>query len=175
MIGTVFNPSNCCFLSSQALNSNQFDPNVPDTGNLTTHNLLWDFVANTFIWVDTKTNLIVKELGGVSKQIAGFLNQSSTSEPEFSEVSNNTGYTINTFYTSPGSYTLEVDGLKPDEKILILTQSVSSVSGGKIETINLSNDGLSNIINIRSYSDTFLVNDIITNMSFKIEIYKIAI
>jgi hypothetical protein len=72
MIGTPYNPDNCTFLASQALNANQFNPNVPDTGNLTTHNLLWDFVENKMYWVDTKTNLIVQELssGGTSIGIA---------------------------------------------------------------------------------------------------------
>ena len=64
MIGIPFNPNNCIFIASQALNSNQFDPNVPDTGNLTTHNLLFDTVNNSLIWVDTKTNIIVQETAG---------------------------------------------------------------------------------------------------------------
>ena len=40
MIGVPFNPNNCIFIANQALNSNQFDPNVPDTGNLTTHTII---------------------------------------------------------------------------------------------------------------------------------------
>ena len=64
MIGIPFNPNNCIFLASQALNANQFDPSVPDTGNLTTHNLLFDTVNNSIIWVNTKTNIIVQETAG---------------------------------------------------------------------------------------------------------------
>lgn len=64
MIGAPFNPANCCFIASQAFNANQFDQSVPDTGNTTMHNLLWDFVANKFYWVNAKTNIIVQELGG---------------------------------------------------------------------------------------------------------------
>lgn len=64
MIGVPFNPDTCIFLSSQALNSNQFNPSVPDAGNITTHNLLFDTVNNSLIWVDTKTNLIVQETSG---------------------------------------------------------------------------------------------------------------
>ena len=64
MIGIPFNPNNCIFITSQALNANQFDPNVPDTGNLTTHNLLFDTVNNSLIWVNTKTNIIVQETSG---------------------------------------------------------------------------------------------------------------
>jgi hypothetical protein len=64
MIGVPFNPNNCIFIANQALNSNQFDPNVPDTGNLTTHTLLFDTVNNSLIWVNTKTNIIVQETSG---------------------------------------------------------------------------------------------------------------
>ncbi len=64
MIGIPFNPNNCIFIASQALNANQFDPDVPDTGNLTTHNLLFDTVNNSLIWVNTKTNIIVQETSG---------------------------------------------------------------------------------------------------------------
>lgn len=62
MIGIPYNPDNCIFIASQSLNANQFNDNVPNAGNLTTHNLLWDVVNNTIIWVDTKTNLIVYEI-----------------------------------------------------------------------------------------------------------------
>lgn len=64
MIGVPFNPNNCIFIATQALNANQFDPNVPDSGNLTTHNLLFDTVNNSLIWVNTKTNIIVQETSG---------------------------------------------------------------------------------------------------------------
>jgi hypothetical protein len=62
MIGGPYNPNDCIFIASQALNANQFNPNVPDSGNLTTHNLLWDTANKSLIWVDTKTNLIVFEI-----------------------------------------------------------------------------------------------------------------
>jgi hypothetical protein len=61
MIGVPYNPDVTIFLLSQSLNASQFNPNVPDTGNKTTHNLLFDTNAKTLIWVDTKTNLIVQE------------------------------------------------------------------------------------------------------------------
>lgn len=63
-IGFPFNPDQCAFISSAALNSNQSDPNVLDTDNLTPHNLLWNFVENKIQWVNTLTNIIVQELGG---------------------------------------------------------------------------------------------------------------
>ena len=63
MVGLNFNPDSCIFITSQAVNANQFNPSVPDTGNLTTHNLLFDTDSQTLIWVDTKTNLIVQEVG----------------------------------------------------------------------------------------------------------------
>ena len=63
MIGQPFNPDECCFLLSQSLNANQFNPNVPDTENLIPHNLLWNFVENKLQWINAKDNLIVQELG----------------------------------------------------------------------------------------------------------------
>jgi hypothetical protein len=64
MIGAPYNPDNCIFLASQALNADQFDPHVPNAGNVTTHNLLWDTANSSLIWVDTKTNLIIFEIQG---------------------------------------------------------------------------------------------------------------
>jgi hypothetical protein len=63
MIGVPYNPAQCCFLLSQSLNANQFDPNVPNTG-VTPHNLLWNFVENKLQWVETLVGgIIVQELG----------------------------------------------------------------------------------------------------------------
>jgi hypothetical protein len=89
MIGVPFNPNNCTFLASQALNANQLNPNVPDTGNLTTHNLLWDFVENKMYWVDTKTNLIVQELSsggsiGIAEVDVTFVNTGANYFARFS-------------------------------------------------------------------------------------------
>jgi len=64
MIGVPYNPNNCIFIASQALNADQFNQSVPDAGNITTHNLLFDVVNSSLIWVDTKTNLIVFEIEG---------------------------------------------------------------------------------------------------------------
>ena len=64
MIGAPYNPDNCIFIASQVLNADQFNPNVPDDGNISTHNMLWDAVAGSLIWVDTKTNLIALEIKG---------------------------------------------------------------------------------------------------------------
>lgn len=64
MIGVPYNPEQTCFLLSQSLNANQFDPNVPDSTNLVPHNLLWNFVENKLQWVRTRDNIIVRELSG---------------------------------------------------------------------------------------------------------------
>lgn len=64
MIGIPYNPNNCIFITSQALNADQFNPNVPDAGNITTHNMLWDTVNKSLIWVNTKTNIITLEISG---------------------------------------------------------------------------------------------------------------
>lgn len=63
MIGLPYNPNNCTFLLNQALNANQFNPNVPDASNSVPHIFMWDFVDNKFYWVNSLTNIIVKELG----------------------------------------------------------------------------------------------------------------
>lgn len=64
MIGVPFNPANCAFIASMALNANQFNGSVPDSKNIIPCNLLWDFVANSFIWVNTTNNIILRELAG---------------------------------------------------------------------------------------------------------------
>src|ERR1700741_3461039 len=76
MIGVPYNPDVTIFLLSQSLNASQFNPNVPDAGNFTVHNLLFDTAAKTLIWVDTATNLIVQETaagggGGVAVILEG--------------------------------------------------------------------------------------------------------
>ena len=65
MIGQPFNPNQCVFLLSQALNANQFDANVPDSENLIPHNLLWNFIENKLQWIRTIDNIVVRELGGI--------------------------------------------------------------------------------------------------------------
>lgn len=64
MVGQPYNPDNCAFLSSQALNANQLNPNVPYSTNNTTHLILWDFVEKKILWVNSQTNLIESEIGG---------------------------------------------------------------------------------------------------------------
>lgn len=64
MVGQPYNPDNCAFLSSQSLNANQFNPNVPYSTNNTTHLILWDFVEKKILWVNSQTNLIESEIGG---------------------------------------------------------------------------------------------------------------
>lgn len=66
MVGQPYNPDNCAFLSSQSLNANQFNTNVPYSTNNTTHLILWDFVEKKILWVNSQTNLIESEIGGSS-------------------------------------------------------------------------------------------------------------
>jgi hypothetical protein len=61
MIGVPYNPDNCAFISNQALNSNQFNPNVPQASNSSNHTILWDFIEKKLYWVNTLTNIIEKE------------------------------------------------------------------------------------------------------------------
>lgn len=64
MIGQPYNPDNCAFVTNQALNTNQFNGNVPYSSNNTTHLVLWDFVDNKLLWVNSQTNVIESEIGG---------------------------------------------------------------------------------------------------------------
>lgn len=62
MVGVAYNPNNCAFISNQARNANQFNGNVPYSTNNTNHLVLWDFVENKLIWVNSVTNIIEAEL-----------------------------------------------------------------------------------------------------------------
>lgn len=113
MIGATFNPDVCIFIATQSLNANQLNPNVPDSGNTTTHNLLFDTDAKSLIWVDTKTNIIVQESPGPLPTpppapkciLKGLISQTGVSAPTTIEQ-------VNTFpeplealtYVSPGKY-----------------------------------------------------------------------
>lgn len=66
MVGVPFNPDNCAFIANQALNTNQFNGNVPNSSNQTTHTVLWDFVEQKLYWVNTQTNIIEAELPGTN-------------------------------------------------------------------------------------------------------------
>lgn len=65
MIGQPYNPDQCAFLLNQALNANLFNPNVPDASNNTNHIVLWNFIESKLLWVNTITNLIESEIGGI--------------------------------------------------------------------------------------------------------------
>lgn len=64
MIGVAYNPDNCAFVFSQALNANQFNGNVNFSSNSSNHLLLWDFVEQRLYWVNSLTNIIEAELPG---------------------------------------------------------------------------------------------------------------
>jgi hypothetical protein len=64
MVGIAFNPDNCAFIASQALNTNQFNGNVQFSSNSSNHTVLWDFVEQKLYWVNTLTNIIDAELPG---------------------------------------------------------------------------------------------------------------
>lgn len=66
MVGTTYNPNDCAFLLSQSLNSNQFNSNVPYSSNRTTHNVLWDFIAQKIYWVNTINGLIEAEISSLN-------------------------------------------------------------------------------------------------------------
>lgn len=108
------------------------------------------------------------------RTIAGFLDQAGTDEIAVSKVEDNMGigYELKSYYIGVGSYKLVLEGLKETEKILIITQSIARVSGAKIETINFSNNGVNNEIIVKSNTDSAAQNGMISNISFKIEVYN---
>jgi len=113
MIGIPYNPNNCIFITSQALNANQFNPNVPDTGNLTTHNMLWDTLNQSLIWVDTKTNLIALEISGGGLP---FGNDTGVADAYQAAIPNATltdGYVfeLKILNTNTGASTLQINAL----------------------------------------------------------------
>jgi hypothetical protein len=113
MIGIPYNPNNCIFITSQALNANQFNPNVPDTGNLTTHNMLWDTLNQSLIWVDTKTNLIALEISGGGLP---FGNDTGVADAYQTAIPNATltdGYVfeLKILNTNTGASTLQINAL----------------------------------------------------------------
>jgi hypothetical protein len=66
MVGVPYNPDNCTFVASQALNANQFNGAVPDAVNTSNHLLLWDFIDEKLYWVNSLTNIIEHELPDAS-------------------------------------------------------------------------------------------------------------
>ena len=66
MVGVPYNPDNCTFVASQALNANQFNGVVPDAVNTSNHLLLWDFIDEKLYWVNSLTNIIEHELPDAS-------------------------------------------------------------------------------------------------------------
>lgn len=70
MVGQAYNPSNCSFVTNQALNANQFNGSVPYSSNNTNHLVLWDFVEKKLLWVNSITNIIESEIN--SYQSTGF-------------------------------------------------------------------------------------------------------
>ena len=139
MIGAPFNPANCAFIASQSLNANQFDPSVPDTGNTTIHNLLWDFVANKLYWVDAKTNLIKQELAAGGGQNETY---SVVSVGPFDLTDVNQVYDNNYLLLPAGTYNIEAEySYQPDaagaETATIqvrtnVSQAVTTVNGSDV-------------------------------------------
>ena len=113
MVGQVYDPSKCIFIATQALNANQFDPNVPDSGNQTTHNLLFDTVAKTLIWVDTKTNIIVQETAGSRLPFGNDTGIADAYQTSIAGATLTDGYTFEfrPTNTNTGASTLQVNAL----------------------------------------------------------------
>jgi hypothetical protein len=114
MIGGSYNPNDCIFIASQALNANQFNDNVPDTGNLTTHNLLWDTINEALIWVNTKTNLIVFEItGGGSLPFGNDTGVADAYQVAIPGATLSNGYIfeVKMLNTNTGASTLQVNSL----------------------------------------------------------------
>lgn len=113
MIGIPYNPNNCIFITSQTLNADQFNQNVPASGNKTTHNMLWDTANRTLIWVDTATNLIVFEIGGGGLPFGndiGVVNAYQTLIPG-STLTDGYAFEVKIANTNTGASTLQINAL----------------------------------------------------------------
>ena len=134
MIGVPFNPNNCVFIASMAVNADQFDNVVPDANNNVPCNLLWDFVANSLIWVNTKTNLILRELvtgGGGAITNEGY---SVVSAGPFNLTVVDTVYGNNYLLLDAGTYmidaeyTYESDPLGPETAVFQIRSNINQAS-----------------------------------------------
>ena len=102
MIGVPYNPDNCTFVASQALNANQFNGAVPDAVNTSNHLLLWDFIDEKLYWVNSLTNIIEHELPDAS----GGQNEAYIIE--------NTGTYAHYYGTKSKGYTVRItDSMQP--------------------------------------------------------------
>ena len=119
MIGVPFNPNNCVFISSMAVNADQFDNVVPDANNNVPCNLLWDFVANSLIWVNTKTNLILRELStGVQNEMYSVVSAGPFNLNLIDTVYGNNWIVLPAgTYAIDAEYTYESDPLGPETAV----------------------------------------------------------
>lgn len=114
MIGAVYNPDNCIFITQQALNANQFNSNVPYSSNRVIHNLLWDAVNNALYWVDTTTNEIVLEIMSGRLPYAndtGVADAIQVSIPGLTTLSPGYVFEVNVAATNTGPTTLQINAL----------------------------------------------------------------
>ena len=119
MIGVPFNPNNCVFIASMAVNADQFDNVVPDANNNVPCNLLWDFVANSLIWVNTKTNLILRELStGVQNEMYSVVSAGPFNLNLIDTVYGNNWIVLPAgTYAIDAEYTYESDPLGPETAV----------------------------------------------------------
>ena len=148
MVGQPFNPNNCAFLANQAFNANQFDSNVPNSGNTTVHTVLWDFIAGKLYWVDAKTNLIQYELPAANAaNLFADIAFSGQDEGTYTFTANPSGGTGNVILTVntlvggtgyiDGTYDVNTTGGSGSGATFTIT-----VSGGVVTSAVLLNGGI---------------------------------
>ena len=130
MIGVPFNPNNCVFISSMAVNADQFDNVVPDANNHVPCNLLWDFVANSLIWVNTKTNLILRELStGVQNEMYSVVSAGPFNLNLIDTVYGNNWIVLPAgTYAIDAEYTYESDPLGPETAVFQIRSNINQAS-----------------------------------------------
>ena len=133
MIGVPYIPSNCIFISSQALNANQFIQGAP-VSNPVPHDLLWDTISNSFIWVNTKTGIIAFELIGGSGMLpfgndTGAVNAVQVTIPD-ATLTDGYLFQVKIANTNTGASTMQVNalGVKP-----LVTGSGNPLTAGAMQ------------------------------------------
>lgn len=110
MVGVPYNPDNCTFVASQALNANQFNGVVPDAVNTSNHLLLWDFIDEKLYWVNSLTNIIEHELpdgsGGNNEE---YIKNSVNVDENYSLSSNPTTFGANYIVLPAGTYMFDFE------------------------------------------------------------------
>jgi len=158
MIGLPFNSDNCLFVANQAVNANQFNSNVPDVSNNNNHTVLWDFVDNKILWVNTLTNIREREIDG----LGGIQNESyevSSSESPYYALSDIPQVFGNNYLLLPaGTYIFDLEfDVYPYNELVERTRAQISAEIRTNTNPALTGADVSDVVNsIRKFFPTFI-------------------